>query len=120
MTPQTEDITSQSDMYISWWDGFLGILAGSGAGLCCVVPVILGVIGLSGLAGITASMPFVYHIILQWVALGILVVAWSLFLRKWLKLPKSQRWNRISIFTGLILIAVSVYVIRSWTTHVLI
>lgn len=120
MTPASEDSSESSTPTVGWKDGFLGILAGSGAGLCCVGPLLFGAVGLSGTAGLLASMPFVYHVILQWISLGIIVGAWSWFLYKWFQLPGKQRWNRVAVITSLLLIGVSVYVVRSWARHVLI
>lgn len=103
-----------------WTEGFLGLLAGSGAGVCCAGPAVLGTLGLSGLAGGLASMPFFYHVLLQWIAVAILVGTWTWFFYRWKQLPHDRRWNRLSTVTGLILMGITLYVLRSWATHVLI
>jgi len=120
MTSPSEDAAAQACAAPGWTEGFLGVLAGSGAGVCCVGPTVLGAVGLSGLAGGLASMPFVYHVVLQWIAVAILVGTWTWLAYRWKQLPDDPRWNRVSIVTGLILVGLTLYVLRSWTTHVLI
>jgi hypothetical protein len=120
MTTESNVDGETSSSRIGWTDGLLGIVAGSGAGLCCTGPLFLGALGFSGLAGTLAALPFVYHVILQWIAVTILIGTWTWFLYKWFQLPKTMRWNRAPILTGIILLGVSLYVLRSWATHVLI
>lgn len=120
MSTSTDGPTEQTCPSIGWADGTLGIVAGSGAAVCCTGPLLFGALGMSGIASALTSLPFFYHIILQWIALLIMVGTWSWFLYKWFQLPNDQRWNRMSIITGLILTAASLYVLRSWATHVLI
>jgi hypothetical protein len=120
MTSETNVESEPSCSRICWSDSILGIVAGSGAGLCCAGPLLFGALGFSGLAGTLASLPFVYHVILQWIAVAIMVGTWTWFLYKWFQLPENQRWSQVSIITGMILFGISLYVLRSWATHVLI
>lgn len=105
---------------IGWTEGVLSTMAATGAGLCCVGPLLLGTLGLSGVAGALASMPFMYHVVLQWIAVAIMVGAWAWFLYKWFQLPDDRRWNLASVVTGIILVGISWYVLQSWAGHVLI
>lgn len=120
MTSDTDGSPELSCSSLGWKDGLPGMIAGSGAGLCCAGPLLFGALGMSGIAGGLASMPFVYHVILQWIALAILAGSWTWFVYKWFQIPVERRWTPASIIMGLILTAISLYVIRSWATHVLI
>lgn len=120
MKSDSDGSTDHSSTPIGWEDGFLGMLVGSGAGLCCTGPAVFGVLGLAGVAGILTAMPFVYHLILQWLALVLIGGVWCRFLYKWFHLPEERRWSRVPIISGGILVVMCLYVIRSWATHVLI
>lgn len=120
MSTDRRSSNNQARTEIGWKDGLLGIVAGTGAGICCLGPVVLGLVGLSGLAGTLSALPFFYHVILQWIALGIMAGAWIIFLYRWINQPEENRWNRVSVLTGGLLVIMTLYVIRSWVTHILI
>lgn len=100
-----------------WQEGSTGILAGIFAAVCCTFPPLLAALGLTGLAGVLSAMPFAYHLVLQWVALGFIAVGWWLFLRSWLKAQDDVRWSWPNIATGMIMLLATAYVLKTFIDH---
>lgn len=100
-----------------WQEGSTGIIAGIFAAVCCTFPPILAALGFTAAAGALAAMPFAYHLVLQWAALGLLAVGWWWFLRAWLRAQDEVRWSWPNITTGLIMLVATAYVVKTWIGH---
>lgn len=112
-----ENNTSGNSCSISWKEGGSGVLAGFLAALCCAVPPFLGVLGFTGLAGILGAMPFTYHLVLQWLALGLVLITWGWYGWKLKQMTRAQRSSPRTIIVGILLILVSLYVVKTWYAH---
>jgi len=88
------------------------------AALCCALPPLLGVLGLSGLAGVVGSMPFTYHLVLQWMVLGLILFTWGWFGWKWTRMNQDNRRSYWTIVTGIILVIVTLYLVKNWYAHI--
>ncbi len=103
---------------IGWKEGGSGILAGILAALCCAVPPLLGILGLTGAAALLGSMPFTYHLIFQWIALGIIVPTWGWFVWNVSRMSNNHRWSAKTLGIGFVLLLVSAYVVKTWYAHI--
>lgn len=120
MEPGQDRSTPDDPGGLRWSDGRFPVLAGLLAGLCCGAPPLLGTLGLTGLAAALSAMPFGMHLVLQWVALGLILVAWGWIGLRWRRTPSSSRWRARSVVIGAILIAATLYVLKNWYVHVFV
>ncbi|MFB6345851.1 MAG: hypothetical protein ABEK50_08790 [bacterium] len=121
-TKQTDQATQSeaSGEACGWQEGSTGILAGLFAAVCCTFPPLLAALGLTGLAGVLSAMPFAYHLVLQWVALGFIAIGWWLFFRAWFRFKGDARWSWPNITTGVIMVLATVYVLKTFIGHMLL
>ncbi len=120
MEPEQARSSSDESGGLQWSDGRIPVFAGLVAGLCCGAPPILGTLGLTGLAAALSSIPFGMHLVLQWMALGLILAAWGWIVFRWRRTPSSSRWTARTVVLGTILVAATLYVLKNWYAHVFV